>query len=201
MHQKNASESCNGCHHIAKAQSKCAGCHVRMNPNRKDELSCRTCHIKTDPLSSVTMPLPADQEAVLAKTLLDSRQPVKAPFADTLIPDIPEKISIKILSNQYEPVEFPHRKIVQSLFNNLGENKLAEYFHTTQMTLCRGCHHNSPESVKPPKCQSCHNKPFNEAKDAPGLLGAYHQQCMGCHQAMHIEKPMGCTECHKEKIQ
>jgi hypothetical protein len=200
MHQRKANESCMGCHNAAKAQTNCAGCHARMNPARKDERSCQTCHIKTD-TQSKSAPLPADQEPVLAKSLLDLRTPVKAPFTAAMITDIPEKLSIKTLSNQYEPVEFPHRKIVQTLLNNIGENKLAEYFHTSQMALCQGCHHNSPISVKPPKCQSCHNKPFNEAKDVPGLLGAYHQQCMGCHKAMHIEKPMGCTECHKEKIQ
>ena len=200
MHQKNAGESCMGCHNQAKTQATCAGCHARMNPNQKDEQSCRTCHIKTDPQLK-SAPLSPELEPVAARSLLDLRNPVKAPFSDALTADIPEKLSIKSLSNQYEPVEFPHRKIVVSLFNRIAENKLAAYFHTSPMTLCQGCHHNSPESVKPPKCQSCHNKPFNEAKDAPGLLGAYHQQCMGCHQAMHIEKPMGCTECHKEKNQ
>ncbi len=200
MHQQNANESCMGCHNAVKTRTNCAGCHARMNPAQKDEKSCLTCHIKTEPQSK-SVPLPVDQEPVLAKTLLDLRKPVKAPFTDAMIADIPEKLSIKSLSNQYEPVDFPHRKIVQTLLNNIGENKLAEYFHTSQLALCRGCHHNSPASVKPPKCQSCHNKPFNEGKDVPGLLGAYHQQCMGCHKAMHIEKPMGCTECHKEKVQ
>jgi hypothetical protein len=199
MHQKNAEESCVGCHNLAKAQTNCAGCHARMIPNRKTEQSCQTCHIKFN-LKSNAAPLPVDQAAVLARSLLDLRTPVKAPFTDALTADMPEKLTIKILTKQYEPVEFPHRKIAQALFNNVAESKLAGYFHASQMTLCQGCHHNSPASTKPPKCQSCHNKPFSEAKDVPGLLGAYHQQCMGCHQAMHIEKPMGCTECHKEKI-
>ena len=199
MHRKNTDESCLGCHQQAKSQTNCAGCHARMNPNRKDEQSCRACHIKTDPQPANSLPIPPDQEALIAGSLLNARQTVKAPFSETLLPDIPEKLTLKTLASQYEPVEFPHRKIVQTLFNNITDNKLAEYFHTSQLTLCQGCHHNSPEAVKPPKCQSCHNKPFIEGKDTPGLLGAYHQQCMGCHQAMHIEKPMGCTECHKEK--
>jgi len=198
MHQQNADESCMGCHNAAKPRTDCAGCHSRMNMAQKDENSCQACHIKTDPQSKSVPPSP-DQEPILAKTLLDARPLVKAPFTDAITADIPEKLTIKSLSSQYEPVEFPHRKIVQKLLNNIGENKLAQYFHTGQMALCQGCHHNSPISLKPPKCQSCHNKPFHEAKDVPGLLGAYHQQCMGCHKAMHIEKPMGCTECHKEK--
>ena len=33
----------------------------------------------------------------------------------------------------------------------------------------------------------------------PGLMGAYHLQCMGCHKEMGMEKPVSCTDCHKEK--
>lgn len=200
MHQRNALESCKGCHNTVKARTNCAGCHHRMTGNSKNEQVCQACHIKSD-IPSKGSPLPADQEPVLARSLLDARTAVKAPFTETLLMDMPEKLTIKTLSHQYEPVEFPHRKIVQTLLSNISDNKLAEYFHSGQMTLCQGCHHNSPASLKPPKCESCHNKPFNDAKDVPGLLGAFHQQCMGCHQAMHITKPMGCTECHKEKIQ
>jgi hypothetical protein len=169
-----------------------------MNPNRKSEQSCQSCHIKTAS-NSPSAPVPADQEMIIARSLLNLRTFVKPPFTEVQLSDIPEKLILKEMSNHYQPVEFPHRKIVQSLFHGTAENKIAGYFHSDQLTLCQGCHHNSPASVKPPKCMSCHNKPFNEAKDVPGLLGAYHQQCMGCHQAMHIEKPMGCTECHKEK--
>ena len=78
--------------------------------------------------------------------------------------------------------------------------KLAANFHADPGTICQGCHHNSPIGKKPPQCASCHGQPFDERKlNSPGLLGAYHIQCMGCHAEMGIEKPVGCTECHKEK--
>jgi hypothetical protein len=32
------------------------------------------------------------------------------------------------------------------------------------------------------------------------LKGAYHRLCIGCHDAMNIEKPATCTDCHAEKI-
>ncbi len=34
------------------------------------------------------------------------------------------------------------------------------------------------------------------------MKGAYHQQCMGCHKVLNLEKPKAtaCIECHKEKV-
>ena len=116
--------------------------------------------------------------------------------------DIPETVTIKSLSETYEPVELPHGKIVSALVKGIENNKLATYFHTEQGTLCQGCHHNSPATRKPPRCASCHGKPFQESDlFRPGLMAAYHQQCMGCHDQMGIEKPASrdCAGCHKEK--
>jgi len=115
--------------------------------------------------------------------------------------DIPENINIGELFYQYEPVEFPHRKIINKLVDNIKENKLANYFHTEKGTICQACHHNSPQAKKPPRCVTCHGKPFDEENlFRPGLKAAYHQQCIGCHTVMEIEKPRatGCTDCHKE---
>jgi len=38
-------------------------------------------------------------------------------------------------------------------------------------------------------------------KEKLGLKGAYHGQCMTCHQRMGIEKPLStdCTACHPKK--
>jgi hypothetical protein len=36
----------------------------------------------------------------------------------------------------------------------------------------------------------------------PALLGAYHQQCLGCHKEMggaEEEMPQDCAGCHEEK--
>ena len=85
---------------------------------------------------------------------------------------------------------------------NLNENKLAGFFHRDPGTLCQGCHHNSPVSRKPPKCGNCHGEPFYPRKlSMPGLKAAYHQQCMGCHREMGLEKPAAtaCAACHQEK--
>jgi hypothetical protein len=104
--------------------------------------------------------------------------------------------------NKYEPVKLPHRKIVQTMVANINSNKLVNYFHHEKGTVCQGCHHNSPAAKEPPKCVSCHGKPFN-AKDPfkPGLMAAYHRQCMECHKAMGIQKPVAtdCTACHQKR--
>ena len=116
---------------------------------------------------------------------------------------IPEKVTIGMLTNRFEPAAFPHRKIVNALIDKTRDNRLAGYFHSEKGTLCQGCHHNSPAAKTPPKCISCHSKPFN-AKDPfkPGLIAAYHRQCMECHKSMGIAKPVSanCTACHQKKL-
>jgi DnaJ-class molecular chaperone len=85
---------------------------------------------------------------------------------------------------------------------NIKGNKIANYFHSDAGTMCQGCHHASPETRKPPKCSSCHGKPFDANNPLrPGLMAAYHQQCMECHRAMGLKKPQAtdCTGCHKKK--
>ncbi len=198
MHQMDSSRSCKGCHEKQKSDKKCMGCHSLIPKTNKDENSCLKCHAK--PPKDAMLPILPEQEPLFAKALLDSRRPMITSFSEQMLKEVPEKVTIKVLSNQYEPSEFPHRKIAQTLLKNISTNKLAGVFHKDEFSICQGCHHNSPASLKPPKCQSCHNKPFNEKNPmVPGLLGAYHQQCMGCHKAMEMESPMGCTECHKEK--
>jgi hypothetical protein len=86
------------------------------------------------------------------------------------------------------------------MVKKLENSKLAQYFHYDENTLCLGCHHNTPAGDKPPRCGICHDKPFNENNLLrPGIMGSFHQQCIGCHQKMGIEKYTGCTSCHKER--
>jgi hypothetical protein len=113
--------------------------------------------------------------------------------------DVPEIVTINVMVDQYKEVKLPHRKIYASLKKGVAENDLAAFFHDGDTTLCQGCHHNSPAGTKQPRCASCHNKPDIKASPLmPGLRGAYHQQCIGCHQVMNIKK-VGCTDCHEKK--
>jgi cytochrome c553 len=151
-------------------------------------------------------PLPGGEQAAVlsdpsaAARLLDAR---KEALPKTVADDqIPEKVIIKGMAKDYQGVELPHRKIVHALMNDVAKSKLAKSFHDSATTLCQGCHHNSPAQPKPPACISCHGKSFTGNNPLrPGLMGAYHQQCMTCHEAMGIKKPASrdCTACHKKK--
>lgn len=189
MHRIGTDKSCQGCHDSKVKDKNCAGCHAPMGKaDKKKDDSCTRCH-----MPAVQSP---DNEKTLAAAELRSR----SFFAGTYHADIPEKVAIKHLSKEYEPVDFPHRKIVNTLVNNIKDNKLAGYFHSREGTVCKGCHHNSPVSKTPPQCGNCHGKTYDEINPLKsGIMGAYHQQCMGCHQEMGIKQPAGCTDCHKKK--
>ncbi len=196
MHQLDTDKSCMGCHSIKQEEKNCAGCHALMGKmHKKEDDSCGKCHMV--PVSEMEKTGDPETGKSLAAEMLTSRKPITGTYNEV---DIPEKVVIKKLSNQYEPVDFPHRKIVNAIVNNIKDNKLAGYFHSQEGTICKGCHHNSPVSKKPPQCGNCHGKVFDgENPLKPGIMGAYHQQCMGCHQEMGIQKPAGCIDCHKEK--
>jgi hypothetical protein len=189
MHKIDSKQSCTGCHEALQHEVNCAGCHGFLSKNRKqDDASCLMCHEK--------QPAGAVMDDAAVRRMMKQR-PVQAQIFDSK--DIPETIMIKSLSDKYEPVEFPHGQIVNKIAGNIKDNKLASYFHVDKGTLCQGCHHNSPATKKPTSCNSCHGKPFNEKNmNKPGLMGAYHIQCMECHSNMNIEQ-VGCTDCHKEK--
>jgi hypothetical protein len=49
-------------------------------------------------------------------------------------------------------------------------------------------------------CGSCHVAGSADLElMKPALQGAYHQQCLGCHKSMELQKPEDCSGCHAEK--
>jgi hypothetical protein len=198
MHRFNVNQSCMGCHETRLSSQECAGCHTSFERKRQQGTSsCMNCHMV--PKSEISDDLPAEDKEKLAAVSLENRSAITTTYSAE---EIPETVVIKALVDKYDPVKLPHRKIVNTLFNNIKNNKLANYFHHEKGTICQGCHHNSPPTNKPPNCASCHGKPFNE-KDPfkPGLMAAYHRQCMECHRAMGIERPVStnCTACHPKR--
>jgi hypothetical protein len=198
MHQRNADASCVGCHNQEKEKPTCAGCHSSIPQSRSlaAEDSCKSCHLA--PLKDNRMPT-GDAAAAMAAELLAARPSATGTLS---VDQIPETVKIRKLSREYEPADFPHRRIVLKLAELVRDSKLAEQFHGDVTTLCQGCHHNSPASVKPPQCASCHGK-TSEALNLtrPGLMAAYHQQCIQCHDKMGLEKPATreCTSCHAKR--
>jgi hypothetical protein len=183
FHSVGSKQSCVGCHSVAKQDKKCAGCHQWM-PNGMASSSCAVCH----------------------RGPSDGKVPDVAPaplFIDK--EKVPEKLRIKALEKEFKPAEIPHLQIVNKLVTICNQSSLARLFHAAkEQALCSGCHHGSElqqAAVKAPKCSTCHNRSFApDALSRPGLLAAYHRQCMGCHQAMK-QKPaaLECVKCHQAK--
>jgi len=193
MHSMSSDHSCVGCHNKMKFTTECIGCHSLMEQGRLSEHACNICHAG---------PPPDRLDAVRAKyKSLDDFRPKRSKtrlsFATS---EIPDSVSIGILSKKYEPVVMPHRRHVDRLMQNIKGSKIATHFHGHEDIICQGCHHNSPVGIKPPLCESCHGIHFDESVLAvPRLKEAYHQQCLGCHQNMNIKEPSDCVGCHAEK--
>jgi len=118
--------------------------------------------------------------------------------------DAPEAVTIDVMSNLYEPVEFDHAMHVD--YASCQEC----HHHTTGDIVadpnCARCHHNHDENDVV-GCSECHVaerfheeylKTLEDPKlyhiDKPGLKGAYHLNCVGCH--IITSGPTGCVDCH-----
>ena len=119
--------------------------------------------------------------------------------------DAPESVDIDTMALLYTAVAFDHAA-------HLDMAECAECHHHTTGEVptessCARCHDGSQEADTV-ACSDCHAaRPFlheNLVKlenpeifhvDKPGLKGAYHLKCVGCHQ--DSGGPTGCQECHQ----
>ncbi len=96
----------------------------------------------------------------------------------------PQKMTEYFIFNKdskiFDPVTFPH--LIH--FEIIGD--------------CKTCHHHhDPEHVTP-ACITCHDATLDyENIEKPGLKGAFHRKCMGCHKEYDIG-PVVCVDCHKK---
>ncbi len=200
--------SCVSCHVENLKQRDCVGCHSILPEPPRTEKYCASCHDVSDSMtkkqfiqgSKIELD-PAESEILAAETVMNRKEKVSA--AEPIDPNlIPNRVIIDGLSEEYEGNVFNHRRHYQSLFRRVADSKLASAFHTDPATLCAACHHQSPPSQTPPKCANCHSATMSmETPDRPALKAAYHLQCMGCHDAMGVKRPLktSCTSCHKER--
>ncbi|MBU8911563.1 MAG: cytochrome c family protein, partial [Desulfobacterales bacterium] len=192
MHNLDNTRSCVGCHKEFTKSSDCAGCHFQAPVKKDNSDSCKTCHnLQQDQLQAM------EPGKVAKEVLADLSEKYKLVAQDK----IPEKVVIGALSNEYMPSQFPHRKVVQAISQRVEKSNMAKAFHNDQAGLCMGCHHNSPKTLEPPQCASCHSKKGPGRDGRPGLMGAYHGQCITCHQKMDIKSVAAtdCAKCHEEK--
>lgn len=179
-HEPLSKRSCVGCHTSYKSKQSCAGCHHLLKSGLS-EASCLPCHSGSF------------KEVGVASKLGNPK--------DLLPANLSGDMTIKTIEKDYMQAKFPHLRIVKKLTEISNASKLAKQFHSDRKTICSSCHHKSPLEAKKeiPPCSTCHSVNMESQKtDTPGLLGAYHRLCLGCHKEMGI-KPINCTGCHEEK--
>jgi hypothetical protein len=185
-HRASSPLSCVGCHDKEKNKPDCAGCHETRQRGLVQS-TCTACHSGSLDKLDAAAKLPSPEELIPA--------------------DTKPKIQLGEIENEYAPSPMPHLAIAKRLTDESNNNSLARHFHKERMTICAGCHHFSPLEAKtqPPRCSTCHTARHEPTGKMPTLLGAYHQQCLGCHRGMdpvrEDEKkfPQSCTGCHEEK--
>ncbi len=151
-------------------------------------------------------------------------QPVHAAVADAAYPQRPEAYRnfylldsdfLNANSDDYEPVAFAHRIHDNLTGGDCGvchhryawdeDDRVGESIKAIHDMIevplggpCSACHDDLAD--RPPQsCKRCHAGP-NEVDDPArlGLKGAYHRQCIGCHE-QHMEPapaPTECSSCH-----
>ena len=203
VHSPVIASSCVGCHETMKTTSiECAGCHAVQPVTAQPD--CSLCHT---PLPARTLERGEQTKNDLAAAMVAARRTERVTLD---LSSVPEVVTIGILSNQYEPSEFPHGRIVRSLARGVLDGAPGFFsLHAKDYTLCQSCHHNSPASLTPPSCASCHATGSASGvvgvrtvpPERPELKAAYHQQCMSCHQRMEIRYPADtdCTACHSNR--
>ncbi len=99
------------------------------------------------------------------------------------VSEAPDYFIIDKLVDIYTPVVFPHKLHASMSDMGLG---------------CSTCHHHSEEGKKIPKCEECHDRASNQDNlEKPGLKGAYHRQCLGCHREWSQDTQ--CSICHPKR--
>jgi len=180
-HSERVGRSCVGCHDRQKQKPECAGCHQHLPATLASQAACTSCHS-------------GNLEAL--------KRHHTAPKPETLMPPgTKESWDIAKLGENYTQVHFKHLEITRALADVCDTSSLARTFHTSDTALCSACHHYSPlEPGKPvPACRTCHDAESMLSPGRPDLLGAYHQQCLGCHQKMDATEktmPQKCEGCH-----
>jgi len=153
-----------------------------------------------------------------------SEAPVFAPVAAAAYPERPpayknfyelNNAALNGRADDYEPVGFSHRihdeltggdcGVCHHRFTADEQDRvgidLKEYHAQFDVKLggaCSACHQDM--HANPPQgCPRCHGAPYEA--DSPsriGLKGAYHRQCIGCHerQLKPASAPTACNSCH-----
>ena len=139
-------------------------------PDSGGNLACSICH---------SCEFPTNRTLCLNKNFC-MRSKVKRNGGSLPAHDI---MVLNELEKVYDPVFFDHQKHAQMSEMSGG---------------CENCHHFVPPSTGHPACKECHAPENERGKIQPGLKGAYHNQCMSCHEEWNADTH--CELCHRKKI-
>ena len=120
--------------------------------------------------------------------------------------EAPDAVQLDRLANLFEPVAFDHAmhadlagECTQCHHHTLGgapvnENcgRCHEANQPAATVACRDCH--ATDRFEAAYLGKLEANPSTYHTGKPGLKGAYHQKCLGCHQSMG--GPTGCEDCH-----
>jgi hypothetical protein len=140
------------------------GAEKKPEPARPDCKQCHTC-----------------EKPVASRMCLKPCPTLGAPHesADHRLKEAPDTIVLDEIAKLYQPVTFNHR--LHARMAGMGGD-------------CATCHHYSPPGRIPP-CSECHAAKGRPASlRQPGLKGAYHRQCLGCHREWSHDTR--CVVCH-----
>ncbi len=181
-------EDCGICHHHSESGQTlaCNKCHAASLSSKESSIlklkdayhrQCIGCHKEAEMGPTGCMECHVKRST---KTSSSERVSKTVP-AQGAPKDETETYTLSGLEKIYEPVIFSHS------------------MHAEISGECKSCHHHSPPG-QTPSCGECHGAPFDPNNlNMPGLKGAYHLQCLGCHRDMD-SGPVGCTECHAKKV-
>lgn len=122
---------------------------------------------------------------------------------------VPDSVTLDSLEQLYGGVSFNHAGHINlvkdcgichhhttgTLVDDANCVRCHQNSGATKVVSCKGCHLKEPFSVEALKARSENAKLYHQ--DKPGLKGAYHQGCMGCHTKMG--GPTDCFSCHQRK--
>ncbi len=92
-----------------------------------------------------------------------------------------------------------HHRVSYSEDDRVGDD-LREFHAAFDVKIggaCAQCH--DMESLTIQRCSACHGDPTeSDAPSRVGLKGAYHRQCIGCHESAQVTAPAptDCVGCH-----
>lgn len=151
---------------------------VGAQPPSRPERAMAALNIRCD--SCHTCETPTPEQKCLRSCVRGEMQRIATEFKAKRGPRL---VILDELESRYLPVPFDHE----------GHAGMAD-----MAGGCAACHHYTPEGLEHPACKTCHSIEASEAEiHMPGLKGAYHRQCMGCHREWSGETR--CGVCHHPK--